>query len=54
MYASLPIQIPEENKIVKDLYEKWLGGQDTDKSSALLHTQYHAVEKINTALNIKW
>lgn len=53
-YQSLPVVNPEENSEAKDLYERWLGGQDNDKAMALLHTQYHAVEKMNTALNIKW
>lgn len=54
LYSSLPVVSPEENHIVKKLYELWLGGQESDKSNAILHTQYHAVEKMNTALNIKW
>lgn len=54
MYKQLPLITPDENKIVKELYESWLGGQDSDKSSAVLHTQYHAVEKASNALNIKW
>lgn len=54
LYASLPARSPEDNVTVKKLYETWLGGQDSDKSNAILHTQYHAVEKMNTALNIKW
>ncbi|XP_050307953.1 probable cytosolic Fe-S cluster assembly factor AGAP009023 [Anthonomus grandis grandis] len=54
MYRSLPVATPEENKMVNSLYENWLGGQESDKSSAVLHTQYHAVEKSHNALNIKW
>lgn len=54
LYALLPVRNPEDNMAVKQLYETWLGGQDSDKCSAILLTQYHAVEKMNTALNIKW
>lgn len=54
LYAALPVRNPEENAIVKKLYDSWLVGQDSDKCFAILHTQYHAVEKMNTALNIKW
>lgn len=54
MYNKLPIAIPEDNKVVKELYETWLGGSDSDKSNSVLHTQYHAVEKPVNALNIKW
>ncbi|KAF2883849.1 hypothetical protein ILUMI_22318 [Ignelater luminosus] len=54
LYNSLPVEIPENNNCVKELYEVWLTGQDSDKVTAILHTSYHAVEKLNTALNIKW
>lgn len=54
MYKRLPIKNPADDQEVKELYEKWLEGQDSDKTAAVLHTQYHAVEKMNTALNIKW
>ncbi|KAJ3639403.1 hypothetical protein Zmor_002764 [Zophobas morio] len=54
LYSSLPVKTPEEDKVVKELYEGWLGGLESDKCTALLHTQYHAVEKTTNALNIKW
>ncbi|KAJ8960017.1 hypothetical protein NQ318_009453 [Aromia moschata] len=54
LYESLPCTSPEENKVVKELYDSWLGGQESDKCNAILHTQYHAVEKAPNALNIKW
>lgn len=54
IYSGLTTQKPEQNKTVKELYDAWLGGIDSDKSLNLLHTEYHAVEKLNTALNIKW
>lgn len=54
MYANLMTKLPEDNNVVKELYETWLSGIDSDKCVSKLHTQYHAVEKINTALNIKW
>nr|XP_022918368.1 probable cytosolic Fe-S cluster assembly factor CPIJ010948 [Onthophagus taurus] len=54
LYLSLPCQNPEENEEVKRLYQVWLDGNESDKSKALLHTEYHAVEKMSTALNIKW
>jgi len=46
--------MPEKNHIVQELYDTWLGGSHSDKCSAMLHTKYHAVEKMTTALNIKW
>lgn len=54
MYNSLSCRSPKENKVIEELYENWLGGQESDKCSAVLHTSYHAVEKNINALNIKW
>ena len=54
IYAGLANQSLEENAVVDRLYEQWLGGKGSDKAQALLHTEYHAVEKMNNALNIKW
>ncbi|CAH0554456.1 unnamed protein product [Brassicogethes aeneus] len=54
MYEKLPIKSPEENVLVKDLYENWLNGQESDKCQSVLHTQYHEVQKNTNALNIKW
>ncbi|KAL1494828.1 hypothetical protein ABEB36_010356 [Hypothenemus hampei] len=54
MYRNLPKTSPDDSKLVKHLYENWLGGQDSDKSNVVLHTKYHAVEKASSALNIKW
>ncbi|CAG9835690.1 unnamed protein product [Diabrotica balteata] len=54
LYDSLPTHSPESNKVVKELYDSWLQGEDSDKCSLVLHTQYHAVEKTTNALNIKW
>lgn len=53
MYHDLSISIPEENLAVHKLYKTWLGGENTDKATAYLHTQYHEIEKMNTALAIK-
>lgn len=53
LYKKLP-QSTVENMPTKQIYSNFLGGQYSEKSKALLHTSYHAVEKMNTALNIKW
>ncbi|XP_070506459.1 probable cytosolic Fe-S cluster assembly factor AGAP009023 [Chironomus tepperi] len=53
MYRSLPKSQPD-NDDVKVIYEEFLGGNDSDKAQKLLHTSYHAVEKMSTALTIKW
>jgi iron only hydrogenase large subunit-like protein len=53
MYRSLPKSQPD-NDDVKVIYEEFFGGNDSDKAQKLLHTTYHAVEKMSTALTIKW
>lgn len=45
---------PEENKVMQHLYKTWLGGEDTDKARAHFSTRYHEIQKLNTALAIKW
>ncbi|XP_015757205.1 PREDICTED: cytosolic Fe-S cluster assembly factor narfl-like [Acropora digitifera] len=45
---------PSENQEVEQLYRKWLGGESSEKARKMLHTSYHEVEKLHTALNIKW
>lgn len=52
-YQKLP-QSTVENSDTNHIYKEFLDGIDSDKSKTLLHTTYHAVEKMNTALNIKW
>lgn len=54
MYAQLPQAVPSDNKLARKLYSDWLDGRDSDKAKAVLHTSYHAVEKSDIALNIKW
>ena len=54
IYGVLQNQDIHSNSTVDTLYEDWLGGKDSEKAAEMLHTKYHAVEKMNTALNIKW
>lgn len=53
LYKKLPRSNPD-NTYTKQIYADFLDGAETDKCVELLHTSYHAVEKLNTALNIKW
>lgn len=53
LYRALPkstVNSPE----TQFFYDTYLDGVGSDRSNDLLHTSYHAVEKMNTALNIKW
>ncbi|XP_027048191.1 probable cytosolic Fe-S cluster assembly factor v1g210509 [Pocillopora damicornis] len=54
LYNSLRSRKPSKNPAVEDLYREWLGGQSSQKVKEMLHTNYHEVEKLSTALNIKW
>lgn len=53
LYKKLPRSDPD-NSDTKQIYADFLNGADAEKCVELLHTSYHAVEKLNTALNIKW
>lgn len=46
--------VPEEDSRVAELYQHWLESVGDEKARQLLHTQYHAVEKNNSGLSIKW
>lgn len=52
-YERLP-QSTVPNGETNHIYSQFLDGLASDKADSLLHTNYHAVEKMNTALNIKW
>lgn len=52
-YHKLP-QSTIETNTTNEVYARFFDGIDSDKAKSLLHTSYHAVEKMNTALNIKW
>ncbi|XP_053662889.1 probable cytosolic Fe-S cluster assembly factor AGAP009023 [Anopheles marshallii] len=54
MYRSLPQSNPE-NESVETMYATFFDSDgDLNKRQSLLHTSYHQIEKINSALNIKW
>lgn len=54
LYSSVRNELPEKNERVKELYEQLLGGRGGLKVEEALLTQYHAVEKTTSGLNIKW
>ncbi|NWR46509.1 NARFL factor, partial [Regulus satrapa] len=54
LYESPRAEVPEENQAVRELYEHWLGGWGSERALQVLHTQYQAVERANSALSIKW
>lgn len=54
MYRMLPQSNPE-NEAVETVYTTFLDNAgDNNKRKEFLHTSYHHIEKMNTALNIKW
>ncbi|XP_006146422.1 cytosolic iron-sulfur assembly component 3 [Tupaia chinensis] len=54
LYASVRVEAPEDTPGVPELYRHWLQGEDSARASRLLHTQYHAVEKADSGLSIRW
>jgi iron only hydrogenase large subunit-like protein len=53
-YCKLPKSDPKENALLKHLYDVWLEGESSEKALAFLQTEYHEIEKMNTAISIKW
>ncbi|XP_053695129.1 probable cytosolic Fe-S cluster assembly factor CPIJ010948 [Sabethes cyaneus] len=54
MYRMLPQSNPE-TETIEMVYTTFLDNSgDNNKRKEFLHTSYHAIEKLNTALNIKW
>ena len=54
VYESMPKQMPQENQLVSQLYEQWLGGENSDHARKMLHTQYHEIKKQSSSLAVKW
>ncbi|CAG5897738.1 cytosolic Fe-S cluster assembly factor narfl [Menidia menidia] len=46
--------LPEDDAQVADLYKSWLHSVGEERAKELLHTQYHAVEKMTNGLTMKW
>ncbi|CAG9783417.1 unnamed protein product [Diatraea saccharalis] len=51
-HERLPLAPPP--RAARALYARALHGHHSDKARALLHTAYHAVDKTDLTLNIKW
>lgn len=51
--AERPL-LPENDTRVAELYESWLHTLGAERAKELLHTQFHAVEKMTNGLTIKW
>ncbi|KAI4822018.1 hypothetical protein KUCAC02_007586 [Chaenocephalus aceratus] len=45
---------PEEDTRVAELYQSWLHSVGEERAKELLHTHYHAVEKMINGLTMKW
>lgn len=57
MYKELPegaVTAASDESTFQKMYSIFFGGYQSDKAESLLHTKYHAVEKVSNALNIKW
>jgi iron only hydrogenase large subunit-like protein len=54
LFRTLPVAPPETSLTAKRLYDEWLGGQESEKASHELYTEYHEVEKMTNSLAIKW
>jgi len=54
IYSQPATRDPLQCDVIKTLYMEWLGGCESEKASAQLHTSYKEIEKLNNALTIKW
>jgi len=54
LFRTLPVEAPEASTAARRLYDEWLGGQESEKASHELYTEYHEVEKMTNSLAIKW
>lgn len=54
LYDMVKVETPEDVPGVQELYQQWLQGENSERASRLLHTQYHAVEKTSSGLSIRW
>ncbi|XP_053527754.1 cytosolic iron-sulfur assembly component 3 isoform X2 [Artibeus jamaicensis] len=54
LYNTVRTEAPEDVPGVRELYQHWLHGEGSERTSSLLHTSYHAVEKASSSLSIRW
>lgn len=54
LYKSERPTSPEDDIHVAELYQSWFNSVGEDRAKVLLHTQYHAVEKMTNGLTMKW
>lgn len=54
LYKAEMAQTPEDDVRVAELYQSWLRTVGEEHGRELLHTNYHAVEKMTNGLTMKW
>ncbi|XP_056144730.1 cytosolic Fe-S cluster assembly factor narfl [Lampris incognitus] len=54
LYKAEQSLTPEDDVRVAELYLSWLHTIGEERARKLLHTQYHAVEKLTNGLAVKW
>ncbi|EPB83346.1 hypothetical protein HMPREF1544_09879 [Mucor circinelloides 1006PhL] len=55
IYKSSQGVKPEDNQVIKDLYNEWIGDPSSERAHQLLRTQYHAVtQNLGNPLATKW
>ncbi|XP_061830331.1 cytosolic Fe-S cluster assembly factor narfl [Nerophis lumbriciformis] len=54
LYMAEQPQAPEDDSHVSELYQSWLLSVGEERAKELLHTRYHAVEKMTNGLAMKW
>lgn len=54
LFTSVPVQSPDHNPHIQELYTSWLGGEESQKSRETLHTKYVPAPPITARVDMKW
>ncbi|XP_071968699.1 nuclear prelamin A recognition factor [Engystomops pustulosus] len=54
LFTIVPVQSPEHNPHIQELYSTWLEGEESQKSRETLHTKYVPAAQSAARLDMKW
>ncbi|XP_073538594.1 nuclear prelamin A recognition factor [Phyllobates terribilis] len=54
LFTNVPVQSPENNPHIHELYTSWLDGEESQKSRDALHTKYVPATQNTARVDMKW
>lgn len=54
LYTRVPVQSPQENPHIQELYATWLEGAESQKSREMLHTKFVPTAQNTARVDMKW